>query len=92
MSLLLGAFDCCECNKKIVSNYIITTGYFLFPIFSLFLFSCKEHCLHPNQCVLFTWDEPSANKEFVWFVKGSGNFITTDLSKVGNLEYQLLFL
>ena len=28
MSLLLGAFDYCECNKKIVSNYIITTGNF----------------------------------------------------------------
>ena len=28
MSLLLGAFDCYECDKKIVCNYIITTGYF----------------------------------------------------------------
>ena len=55
------------------------------------LFSCKEHCLHPDQCVLFTWDEPSATKEFVWFVKGSKNFIRTELSKVGNLEYQVFF-
>ena len=33
VTLLLGTFDYCECNKKIVSNYIITTGYFLFSIF-----------------------------------------------------------
>ncbi|CAH3176358.1 unnamed protein product, partial [Porites evermanni] len=50
--------------------------------------SCKEHCLHPNQCVLFTWDEPSATKEFVWFVKGSKNLITTDLSKSGHNEFE----
>ena len=62
-------------TKTIVSN-LHTFG---------FLFSCKEHCLHPNQCVLFTWDEPSGTKEFVWFVKGSQETIQTDLSKVCSL-------
>ena len=38
--------------------------------------------MHPNQSVLFTWDEPSASREFVWFVKGSKERITTDLSQV----------
>ena len=65
----------------------IQTGYgqigsiALLCAFSLFA-SCKEHCLHPNKCVLFTWDEPSCSKEFVWFVKGSQEMIETDLSKV----------
>ncbi|XP_066022142.1 intermembrane lipid transfer protein VPS13C isoform X9 [Pocillopora verrucosa] len=53
-------------------------------------FRCKEHCLHPNQSVLFTWDEPSASREFVWFVKGSKERITTDLSQTGfdRFEYR----
>ena len=54
------------------------------------LFRCKEHCLHPNQCVLFTWDEPSATREFVWFIKGSEETIKTDLSKVCSLLDQRL--
>ena len=41
--------------------------------------------MHPNQSVLFTWDEPSASREFVWFVKGSKERITTDLSQVSTL-------
>ncbi|XP_022794312.1 vacuolar protein sorting-associated protein 13A-like [Stylophora pistillata] len=42
---------------------------------------CKEHCLHANQSVLFTWDEPTASREFVWCVKGSENRIITKLSQ-----------
>ncbi|XP_068741113.1 intermembrane lipid transfer protein VPS13A-like [Montipora capricornis] len=51
---------------------------------------CKEHCLHPNQCVLFTWDEPSCSKEFVWFVKGSQEMTAADLSKTrwGEFEHE----
>ena len=41
--------------------------------------------MHPNQSVLFTWDEPSASREFVWFVKGSEEKITTDLSQVSTV-------
>ena len=41
--------------------------------------------MYPNQSVLFTWDEPSASREFVWFVKGSKERITTDLSQVSTL-------
>ena len=41
--------------------------------------------MHTNQSVLFTWDEPSASREFVWFVKGSKERITTDLSQVSTL-------
>ncbi|KAL9987728.1 hypothetical protein ACROYT_G002079 [Oculina patagonica] len=44
---------------------------------------CKEHCLHANQCVLFTWDEPASTKEFVWSIKGSEQKIKTDLSRMG---------
>ena len=46
--------------------------------------------MHPNQSVLFTWDEPSASREFVWFVKGSKERITTDLSQVSTLLLLLL--
>ena len=67
------------------SNSLLALSYCHLGCLRSLSFRCKEHCLHPNQSVLFTWDEPSASREFVWFVKGSKERITTDLSQVSTL-------
>ena len=51
MSLLLGAFDCCECNKKIVSNWqVIFNSYFFLSSYlvarSIVFILTSVFCLH----------------------------------------------
>ena len=67
------------------SNSLLALSYCHLGCLRSLSFRCKEHCLHPYQSVLFTWDEPSASREFVWFVKGSKERIATDLSQVSTL-------
>lgn len=54
------------------------------PLFDIASLSVnKSHVLHPDHCILYTWDEPTGKKEFVWFVEGGEDKITTDFTKVG---------
>ena len=63
-------------------SYVLSSDFSELYIFCFLSFSCEEHRLHPNQCVLYAWDEPSYSKEFVWYIEGSQQKFETDLKKV----------
>ena len=62
-------------------TFVVELSLFYFAVI-FFSGDARSRVVHAGQCTLYTWDEPTAEKNFVWSAVGEEATRTADLTKV----------